>query len=93
MLCRLVGESAMLHAESTFEADNPGKLEQFRGALTTLWKSRGVLAHTHSGALVNKQEKINAPSWSVNQHRVLSKMIDQFETSLQKSFTCSIAVP
>jgi|MudIll2142460700_1097286.scaffolds.fasta_scaffold406414_1 hypothetical protein len=93
MLAKLVGESAMVHLEQTIEQFNPGMLEQLKGALTTLWKSRGVLAHTHSGALVVKQQSFNAPSWAINQQRILSKMIGQFEASLAVAFRRTIAVP
>jgi hypothetical protein len=93
MLCRLFGESAMQHIETTFEIDHPGLLEKFKGDLTSLWKSRGVWAHTHSAAPVAQQKSIDAPSWTINQHRILSKTIDQFEVSLRKACARSIAAP
>ncbi|HLF83309.1 MAG TPA: hypothetical protein VI837_03960 [Blastocatellia bacterium] len=93
MLCRIVGESAVLHVESTFEQDSPGRLELLKSALGTLWKNRGPLAHSHIAAPVATQRIIYAPSWSVNQQRVVAKMIDQFEASLIKAFGRTIAKP
>jgi hypothetical protein len=93
MLVKLVGESGVAHLEATFEHAHPGALDQMKGALTTLWTSRGVLAHTHSAANVNRQQSLNAPSWSLNQHRVVGKVIDQFEGSLSTAFGRTIAQP
>jgi hypothetical protein len=91
MLCRLVGESAVRHVELTFEAEHPGRLEQMKAVLGMLWKSRGLLAHTHSAAPLVQQATINAPSWTINQQRVLAKSIDLYEASLQKAFSRTIA--
>lgn len=93
MLCRVVGESAMLHVEATFELDSPGKLELLKSALGTLWSSRGSLAHTHIAAPVVTQRNIYAPSWSLNQQRIVGKMIDQFQASMMKAFGRTIAHP
>lgn len=94
MLCRLVGEAAVLHVEEVFEADNPGKLEILKSSLGTLWKSRGFLAHTHMAAPpLAQQQTLNAPSWSLNQQRVIGKMIDLYEASLLKAFARTIAKP
>ena len=93
MLCQIVGEAAVLHVESTFEQESPGKLELLKNALTNLWKSRGPLAHSYLAASVVTQRVINAPSWSINQQRVIGKMIDQFEESLFKAFRRTIAKP
>ena len=94
MLGKLIGEFAVSHLEETFEGDSPGTLEQLKGSLTTLSKSRGVLAHTHSAAPVVKQQvSVNAPSWALNQHRVIAKMIDQFERSMAAAFARTIAKP
>lgn len=93
MLGKLIGEFALVHLEEVLEQTSPGTLEQLKGALTTLWKSRGLLAHTHSAALVVQQQQLNAPSWSINQHRVIAKMLDQFENCLTIAFRRSIARP
>jgi hypothetical protein len=91
MLCRIVGESAVVHAESTFEANNPGRLEQLRTALSALWRSRGVLAHTHvAGA--GRQVTVYAPSWSINQHRIIARHVDLYEQNLGTAFSRSIAL-
>ena len=93
MLAKLVGESGIGHLEQTFEQASPGKLEQLKGELTVLWKSRGLLAHTHTGAPLVQQQTVNAPSWAINQQRVLGKTLDQFEASLVVAFGRTIAKP
>lgn len=93
MLCRLVGESAVQLIEFTFECNHPGKLEQMKAILGMLWKNRGLLAHTHSAAPVVQQVTINAPSWTINQQRILARSIDLYEESLRKAFSRTIAIP
>lgn len=93
MLVKLVGEFAVDHLEATMEKASPGVLEQLKGALTTLWNSRGVLAHTHSAAPLVKQKSMNAPSWAINQQRVVAKMISQLEGSVATAFARTIAKP
>lgn len=93
MLAKVVGESGIAHLELTFEQSSPGKLEQLKGALTALWKSRGLLAHTHTGAPLAQQQTVNAPSWSINQLRVIGKILDQLEASVAVAFARTIAKP
>lgn len=93
MLVKMIGEFAVSHLEQTFEHAAPGTLDQLKGALTTLWKSRGFLAHTHLAAPVQQQQVVNAPSWSINQQRVLGKMLDQYEGTLAVAFRRTIARP
>lgn len=93
MLAQVVGESGIAHLEVTFEQASPGKLEQLKGNLTTLSTSRGMLAHTHTGAQLARQQTINSPSWSLNQLRVISKLLDQFEASVAMAFARTIAKP
>ena len=64
-----------------------------KSVLGTLWKNRGLLAHTHSAAPVVQQSTIFAPSWTINQQRMLAKSIDLYETSLLKAFSRTISVP
>lgn len=93
MLCHLVGESAVRLIEFTFETDYPGKLEQMKAILGMLWKSHGLLAYTHSAAPVVQQATIYAPSWTINQQRILSRSIDLYEESLRKAFSRTITMP
>jgi hypothetical protein len=94
MLGKVCGEFAVAHLEDTFEKAHPGTLDLLKGSLTTLSKSRGHLAHTHSAAAggVPQQVFVNAPSWALNQHRVISKMLDKFEASIPVAFQRKIAV-
>jgi hypothetical protein len=92
MLSKIIGEYAVLHLEETFENVNPGALDQLRNILSALWKSRGVLAHTHTAApVVHQQPVINAPSWTINQQRVIAKMLDQLENNFAIAFSRTIA--
>lgn len=92
MLAKLIGEFAVLHLEKTFEHDNPGTLDQLKSALSSLRNSRDVLAHTFSAnTVVRRQVALNAPSWAINQHRIVSKMLDQLQASFGSAFARTIA--
>lgn len=91
MLAKMAGEFAVQHVEQTLETAHPGTLERLKGSLTTLWTSRGPLAHTHSGSPMIQQQTLNAPSWAINQQRIVGKMIDELEAILPKAFTRTIA--
>lgn len=92
MLARLIGEFAVLHLEQTFEEHSPGTLDQLKGALGTLRKNRDVLAHTYSAnPVVRQQAALNAPSWAINQHRIIAKMLDQLQDTFGVAFARTIA--
>lgn len=93
MIERVIGEFAILHIEQVFEQTNPGTLDQLKGALTALWKSRTVLAHTHTGAPVIAQVQANAPSWAINQQRIVGRMLSQFEQCLPNALNRTIVHP
>lgn len=92
MLCKIVGQFAVDHIEWTFEASSPGTLDRLKSLLGTLWKKRGLLAHTHSGADAFKQETIDAPSWSIDQQKKLADLLDRFELSIVSAFERKISV-
>lgn len=93
MLSKLVGESGALRLEKIFDQSNPGKLDQLKGSLKILSKDRGLLAHTHTRAPVVQQQTINAPSWAINQQRVIGNMLDKLEDSIDVTFGQAIAKP
>jgi hypothetical protein len=85
MIVRLVGEVGIKTVERSLEQAKPGKLEQLRVELGSLWKVRGHLAHSNIAAPVRQQLTINAPSWSRNRQRVIAKALDEFEKELMAS--------
>jgi hypothetical protein len=82
MLCRVLGEILTLRAEARMEEQFPGELEQFKSMLGSLWKIRCGFAHADVVANVAAQQVFNAPSWSLNQHRLLRRMIDHYDACL-----------
>lgn len=76
------GEMIVQRAEATLEKNQPGELSRLQSALGALWKHRCELAHVSSVKVTGKQLVVNAPSWSVNQQRVLSKLIDKYEAEI-----------
>lgn len=84
MLSKLVGEVFARKVEAQMEADYPGELEQLKGLLTILWKMRCDFAHADVTANVAAQQLFNAPSWSLNQHRILSKLIGHYEQVMER---------
>lgn len=82
MLSRLVGEVFARRVEEHMEVNFPGDLERLKTMLGTLWKIRCDLAHADMAAHIAAQQTFQAPSWSLNQHRVLKKLLSQYEQSM-----------
>ena len=82
MLAKLVGEVFVRRIEARMEADFLGEFERLKALLGTLWQLRCSFAHADVAANVAAQERFDAPSWSINQHRVLKKLIDHYEQSM-----------
>lgn len=82
MLTRLVGEIFARRVEDKIEQDHPGELDQLKSLLGTLWKIRCSFAHANMVANVAAQQNFQAPSWSLNQHRILVKLIGNYERSM-----------
>jgi len=83
-----IGGEVLVHkVESRLEEKYPGYLEQLKNALGQLWKQRCELAHGSSVAVGGQQRSVNAPSWAVNQQRVLGKMITKFEAEMQAAIS------
>ena len=82
MLAKLIGEVFARKIEARMEADFPGELERMRALLGVLWKARCDFAHSDVAANVAAQQVFNAPSWSINQHRVITRLIAHYEQSL-----------
>lgn len=83
MLSILVGEVFARRIEMQMEATYPGDLERLKGLLVTLWKIRCDYAHADIAANLRAQQTFQAPSWYLNQHRVLKKLLAQYEQQMQ----------
>ncbi len=70
MLARLVGEVFARRVEVRMEMSCPGDLERLKTMLGTLWRIRCDFAHADMTANVAAQQTFQAPSWSLNQHRL-----------------------
>lgn len=79
MLARLVGEIFVRRVEQEMEARFPGELDRLKSMLGSLWKIRCDLAHADMGANIAAQQTFQAPSWSLNQLRILKKLLAQYE--------------
>lgn len=82
MLSRLVGEVFARRVETRMEQDFPGDLDRLKSMLGTLWKTRCDFAHADIVANVAAQQTFQAPSWSLNQHRLLAKLFARYEQSI-----------
>jgi hypothetical protein len=82
MICSVIGEVCVIKIESKLEASNSGQIELFKATLGSLWKIRGALAHTSSGNSLPTQKTLNAPSWVINQQRILAKAFNKYEAQL-----------
>jgi hypothetical protein len=79
MLTRLVGEVFARRIEQQMEASFPGELDQLKSLLGTLWKKRCSFAHADMTANIAAQQTFDAPSWSLNQHRIVKKLMGHYE--------------
>lgn len=82
MLCRILGEHKIRNFEAELERTYPGDLEKIKADLGQLWKVRCSLAHSDVAAHRSAQIKIDAPSWTKNQFRILSKKLEAFRECL-----------
>jgi len=82
MLRCLLGEHKLRKIEVNYDALKPGDLEFIKSSLGNLWATRCKLAHSDLGAHKAAQVTINAPSWTKNQFRVMSKRLDDFKACL-----------
>lgn len=83
MLTKIVGESTLRKIEERMELNHPGDLEQMKSLLGSLWTKRCDLAHAHMVAHIAAQTKIDAPSWTLNQHRLLDKLINRYQACIE----------
>jgi hypothetical protein len=87
MLVMLVGEVTARRIESAMEAANPGDLDRLKQQLRELWRKRCNIAHSDMVANIASQTTFDAPSWAINQHRELSKLLDKYKNSLEATLS------
>lgn len=79
MMCKLIGEHHVRMGERRFEAAHPGDLDQIKSMLGSNWKIRCSFAHSDLVHNIATQVTFNAPSWTINQHRILEKKLENLK--------------
>lgn len=90
MIVELVGEVFARRIEEKMEATSKGDLERLKSMLGELWKKRCSFAHANVAANVASQAKFDAPSWSINQHRILKKLFLSFENAIKLALEAKV---
>ncbi len=84
MLVKLVGEVGVRKIEKSMNDENPGDLDRLKQQLSVLWKKRCNLAHADMVANIASQTTFDAPSWVLNQHRTITKLLEKYRTTLER---------
>jgi hypothetical protein len=79
MMVNIIGEHLMRKLENRIDQKHPGDLEQIRSSMGDLWQKRCNFAHEDMTANIAKQQRFDAPSWSINRHRILGKALTRFK--------------
>lgn len=79
LLVAIGGEMLATRAEAAVDKKYPGDMDRLRTTLGQLWQTRKMLAHASFVGTTTQQITLNAPSWSINQQRVLGKLIGKLE--------------
>lgn len=82
MLCAVIGEVFVGKVEKHVELTRAGDLDRLRSSLGELWVTRGSLAHTNTGASLGQQVTLSAPSWTINQQRIIGKVLTNYEAGI-----------
>jgi hypothetical protein len=82
MLVKLVGEVFARRLERRMEVNYPGELAQLKSLLGSLWSIRCHFAHADISANIVAQQTFQAPSWSINQHRILVRLLDHYQQEM-----------
>lgn len=82
MLSKVVGEVFARKIELRIDHEFPGELQQMASLLGSLWKLRCDFAHSDMVANIAAQQVFQAPSWVINQHRILKKCIEHYRQSI-----------
>jgi hypothetical protein len=85
MLTKIVGEVFVRRVEEKMEQKHPRELERLKSLLGYLWKVRCSFAHADVAANIASQQKFEAPSWTLNQYKVLLKLVGYYEDSVNET--------
>jgi hypothetical protein len=87
MLQMIVGEVFVRRIERKMEVAAPGDLERLKTHLSTLWELRCGFAHADMNANIAAQRTFNAPSWAINQHRIICKLLARYESEMRAALS------
>ncbi|MDO9052921.1 MAG: hypothetical protein Q7U37_03180 [Gallionella sp.] len=87
MIVKLIGEVLARRVEQLMEEKYAGELDRMKSILGSLWDKRCSFAHANMAVNIIAQTKFDAPSWSSNQHRVLKKLFEKYELSLNETLS------
>jgi len=79
MLNKLIGEHVTRKIEWQVDQKFPGDIDKIVSYTAGLWKKRCEFAHEDIASNIAKQQTFDAPSWSINQHRIISKAFFRLE--------------
>ena len=65
------------------EEENPGDLDRLKHQLSELWKKRCNMAHADMITNIASQTTFDAPSWAINQYRILSKLLEKYKNTME----------
>lgn len=85
MIARILGEFSLRKIESSAGSINSSELEQLKSILGSLWRQRCSFAHADMDANIISQQTFNAPSWSVNQYKLLAKLLPKLRLAVLDS--------
>jgi hypothetical protein len=84
MLVNLIGEVFTRKVELEMEKNNPGDLDRLKSTLGTLWKKRCQFAHADISSNIASQAQFDSPTWSINQYRIINKLIGNLHTNIKR---------
>lgn len=82
MLQMLVGEVFVRRVEQKLETEAPGELDQLKSRLSVLWDLRCSFAHADMNANIVAQKTFYAPSWAIEQHKIISKLLVRYQSEM-----------
>jgi hypothetical protein len=81
MLSAIIGEHATRTIEQEMERRHPGDIDRLVSYTSALWDTRCSFAHADVANNVVTQQRFDAPSWSANQYRLLSRILPRLEAT------------
>lgn len=79
MIASVIGEHLVRIIELEMANKHAGDIDRLISYTNSLWDTRCSFAHADIINNVKAQQKFDAPSWSINQFRIISKILSRFE--------------